>query len=241
MKNRKTELPDVHEEYAEVNVLGGVGNLTHIHKGKGWMLPINYSILVPTQNRRGVHMSRLVAAIQKNNENERIEYSMRDICKEVNRTQPSCKIICEIRYSYQDQFIPIIIKMGEKGNIQYIFSRTGITACPCSKVMVGIGHMQRAELTLKMISGKIQDFDNVAWKMGECFSTIPKEHLKREDEGEKIQEAQSKPRFAEDVVRECLTRFSNATSIEVKSFESIHLHDAVAYWSKRVRSCSQDH
>ncbi len=230
----KAELPDVHEEYSEINVLGGVGNLVHIHQGNGWMLPIKYAILVPTQNRRGVHMSRLVSAIQRNSENERIEYSMRDICKEVNRTQPGCRIICEINYSYQDQFIPIIIKMREKGNIQYIFTRSGITACPCSKVMVGIGHMQRAELTLKMVSGKVQDFDNVSEKMGECFSSVPKEHLKRQDEGKKIQEAQSKARFAEDVVRECLKRFSSATSIEVRSFESIHLHDAIAYWSRRV-------
>jgi GTP cyclohydrolase FolE2 len=233
MEIRKVEPPDVHEEYAEVNVLGGVSNLIHMHKGNGWKIPITYSVLVPTQNRRGVHMSRLVSAIQRNSENERIEYSMKDICKDVNRTQPGCRIICEIQYSYQDQFIPITIKMREKGSIQYIFRRTGITACPCSKVMVGIGHMQRAELTLKMVSRKIQDFDNVAKKMGACFSTIPKAHLKREDEGEKIQEAQSKPKFAEDVVRECLTSFSIAISIEVRSFESIHIHDAIAYWSRR--------
>ena len=130
MEIRKVEPPDVHEEYAEVNVLGGVSNLIHMHKGNGWKIPITYSVLVPTQNRRGVHMSRLVSAIQRNSENERIEYSMKDICKDVNRTQPGCRIICEIQYSYQDQFIPITIKMREKGSIQYIFRRTGITACP---------------------------------------------------------------------------------------------------------------
>ncbi|HJN57973.1 MAG TPA: GTP cyclohydrolase, FolE2/MptA family [Nitrososphaerales archaeon] len=232
-KLEKTELHDVHQEYAEINVLGGVGNLIHIHKGKGWMLPIKYAILVPTQNQRGVHMSRLVAAIQNNSESERIEYSMRDICKEVNGTQPGCRIICEIEYSYKDQFIPITIEMREKGNISYTFRRTGITACPCSKVMVGIGHMQRAELTLTMVSSDLQDFDNVAEKMGACFSSVPKEHLKREDEGEKIQEAQSNAKFAEDVVRECLSKFSAATLIKVRSFESIHIHDAIAYWSKQ--------
>lgn len=230
----KKNLPDVHEEFSNISVLGGIGDLIHIHKSAKWVQPVKYAILVPTNNRRGVHMSRLVAAAQKHSENDRIENSMRKICKEVNSTQPGCRIICEINYSYKDQFIPITIKMREKGNIQYTFQRTGITACPCSKVMIGIGHMQRAILTTKIVSTKIQDFDEVAEKMGECFSTVPKEHLKREDEGEKIQEAQAKPRFAEDVARECLLRFPNVISIEVKSLESIHLHDAIAFWSKRI-------
>ncbi len=229
----KRDFSDVHEEHAEISVLGGVGNLTHMHKGGDWMLPIKYSILVPTLNRRGVHMSRLVAAAQKHSEGERIEHSMREICNEVNKTQSGCRVVCEIMYPYKDQFMPITIKMSKGRKIRYAFQRTGITACPCSKQMVGVGHMQRGVLRLKMISLGIQDFGEVADKMGECFSSMPEEHLKREDEGEKIREAQANPRFAEDVVRECLKRFPDAISIEVRSLESIHLHDAIAYWSRR--------
>jgi len=223
---------DVHEEYAEVEVMGGVGNLTHIHQGRDWMLPVRYTILVPTHNRRGVHMSRLVAAAQKHSSGERIECSMREICREVNRTQPGCVVICELKYPHKDQFIPITIKLSEEGEIEYTFQRTGITTCPCSKQLVGIGHMQRTVLKLKMVSREIYDFNEVAEKMGRCFSTVPEEHLKREDERDKIIEAQSNPRFAEDVVRECLKLFPNALSIEARSFESIHMHDAVAYWSR---------
>jgi len=236
LKQKKHLVKDVHEEYSQVNVFGGVGGLTHIHKGKDWMLPIEYTILVPTQNNRGVHMSRLVAAAQKHSEGEQIEHSMREICKEVNKTQPGCRVICDVQYPYKDQFMPITIKMSERGKIRYTFQRTGITACPCSKQLVGIGHMQRTVLKLRMDSDDIQDFSEVAEKMGECFSTIPAEHLKREDEGEKILEAQEHPRFAEDVVRECLKRFPNATSIEARSLESIHLHDAIAYWSRKSNS-----
>lgn len=235
-KLRKEDVHDVHEEFAEISVLGGVGDLIHIHKGDDWMLPIKYAILVPTQNRRGVHMSRLVAAAQKHSEGERIEYSMREICREVNRTQSGCRIVCEIQYPFKDQFMPITIRMSERGKIRYAFQRTGITACPCSKQMVGVGHMQRAVLKLKMISEAIQDFGEVAEKMGKCFSSVPEEHLKRKDEGEKIREAQANPKFAEDVVRECLNHFPDATSVEVRSLESIHLHDAVAYWSRRINN-----
>jgi GTP cyclohydrolase FolE2 len=233
LKQRKRLVKDIHKEYSDINVLGGVGGLTHIHKGVDWMLPVKYSILVPTQNQRGVHMSRLVAAAQRHSEGERIEHSMRDICREVNKTQPGCRVVCDLQYPYKDHFMPITIKMGERGKIRYTFQRTGITACPCSKQMVGVGHMQRTVLKLKVANDDIQDFDEVAEMMGECFSTIPEEHLKREDEGEKIMEAQERPRFAEDVVRECLRRFPNAISIEARSLESIHLHDAIAYWSRR--------
>jgi len=212
--------------------MGGVGGLTHIHKGKDWMLPVKYTILVPTHNRRGVHMSRLVAAAQKHNVGDRIEHCMRSICKEVNETQPGCIIICDLQYPHKDQFMPITIRMGEKGKINYTFQRTGITACPCSKQLVGIGHMQRTVLKLEMASDEICDFNEVAEKMGRCFSTMPEEHLKRVDEGEKIKEAQSNPRFTEDVVRECLQLFPNAISIEARALESIHMHDAIAYWSR---------
>jgi GTP cyclohydrolase I len=232
IKSKKRRVNDVHEEYAEISLLGGVGELTHIHKGVDWALPIKYSILVPTKNRRGVHMSRLVAAAQKYSEGERIEHSMREICREVNQSQLGCRVKCEIQYPYKDQFMPITIRMKEKGNIVYKFQRTGITACPCSKEMVGVGHMQRAILKFKMISNTIQDFGEVAEKMGECFSSVPEEHLKREDEGVKIREAQDNPKFAEDVVRECLIRFPDAISVEVRSLESIHLHDAIAFWSR---------
>jgi len=234
LKKGRPSVHDVHEEYAEINVLGGVGSLTHIHKGLDWMLPVKYSILVPTKNRRGVHMSRLVAAAQKNIAGDRIEYSMRQICEEVNRTQPDCRIICEIQYPYEDQFMPIKIMLMEKGDIIYTFQRTGITACPCSKQLVGVGHMQRSVLRVKIESNKIKEFSEVAEQMGECFSTVPEEHLKRKDEGEKIVEAQENPKFAEDVVRECLKRFPQAVSIKVKSLESIHLHDAIAYWNKKL-------
>jgi GTP cyclohydrolase I len=233
MKFRNDNVRDIHEEYAEISLLGGVGELTHIHKGIDWMLPIKYSIVVPTRNRRGVHMSRLVAAAQKNSEGERIEDSMRNICRDVNQSQIGCRIGCEIQYPYKDQFMPITIKMREKGNIIYRFQRTGITACPCSKEMVGVGHMQRAILKLKMKSETIQDFGEVAERMGECFSSVPEEHLKREDEGVKIKEAQENPKFAEDVVRDCLKKFPDAISIEVRALESIHLHDAIALWNRK--------
>ncbi|MFQ6011316.1 MAG: GTP cyclohydrolase, FolE2/MptA family, partial [Nitrososphaerales archaeon] len=108
----------------------------------------------------------------------------------------------------------------------------GITACPCSKEITGIGHMQRSRLRIEVTSNNTLNFEEVALKMSECFSAEPVEFLKRADEAEKILEAQANPKFVEDIVRDCLERFPTASKIEARSWESIHAHDAVAIWRK---------
>jgi GTP cyclohydrolase FolE2 len=70
-------------------------------------------------------------------------------------------------------------------------------------------------------------------KIAECFSASPKEEMKRLDEAKKILEAQDNPRFAEDLVRECVRRFPNALFVSGRCFESIHAHDAIASWSAK--------
>ena len=72
----------------------------------------------------------------------------------------------------------------------------------------------------------------IEW-VSECFSARPKEHMKRLEEAKKVLEAQANPRFAEDVVRECVSRFPDALYISARCFESIHAHDAVATWSAK--------
>ncbi len=48
-----------------------------------------------------------------------------------------------------------------------------------------------------------------------------------------ILEAQANPKFAEDLVRECVKRFPNALHVSTRCFESIHAHDAFATWSAK--------
>jgi GTP cyclohydrolase FolE2 len=57
--------------------------------------------------------------------------------------------------------------------------------------------------------------------------------MKRLEEAKKILEAQANPRFAEDLVRECVERFPGALFVSGRCFESIHVHDAIATWSAR--------
>lgn len=229
---RQGSLPDVHMQKADLSVMAGIKKLSTIYHGSRWTLPMEVSVLVSTVDNRGVHMSRLVGAVQKHMQGDYIEESLKKICKEVNKTQPQCIVTAELDYPYRDQFLHVKIKVGENGKIGYHFRRIGITACPCSKEIIGIGHMQRSELSFEICSEEMLDFEEVAMKMGECFSTTPTEFLRRPHEAEKIIEAQANPKFVEDVVRDCLKRFPNADKIEARSFESIHAHDAVAVWQK---------
>lgn len=225
---------DPQSEPASIAVLAGVCELKTIYRAKRWSMPIKLSILTATRNHRAVHMSRLVSAAQKNTEGTYIEDSLRNVCREVNRTQPGCILIAEFDYPFRDQFLPVKIELSEDGPAKYTFTRAGMTSCPCSRRILGVGHMQRSSLKMKIVSDEILNFEEVSLRMGECFSAETKEFLKRTEEAELVARAQSNSRFVEDLVRECLKRFPSASKIEARSFESVHTHDAVAMWSRAL-------
>ena len=221
---------DVQRQVASPSLMAGVSELRLVYKATGWTLPITISVLAPTRNHRGVHMSRLVEAIRQQATGHYIEESLRNICRSVNLSQPRSRLVCNLEYPYREQFTPITIEMSERGPIRYTFERIGITACPCSKEIAGIGHMQRTHLQLEILNSTPLNFEEVIHNMDECFSTTPEEFLKRPDEAQKVINAQENPKFVEDVVRDCIKRFPKAKRIEGKSFESIHVHNARALW-----------
>tara|TARA_B100000749_G_scaffold209288_1_gene164257 strand:- start:289 stop:996 length:708 start_codon:yes stop_codon:yes gene_type:complete len=234
MKNKNTveNKIDIHKEKIVPDVTAGISDFKIMYDNELITIPINFSVTASTSNNRGVHMSRLVSSVQKYSSGETIEDSMNKIMKEVNKTQNKCKVISEFEYPYEDQFMRIRIIIQDNKNIEYDFTRTGITSCPCSKEISGIGHMQRTILTVKITTNKKLDFDEIASRMNECFSTIPKEFLNRAKESEKILIAQENSMFVEDVIRETLKNFPEAKSIKAKSLESIHTHNAISSWKK---------
>jgi GTP cyclohydrolase FolE2 len=222
---------DVQQEPSSIAVNAGVSNLRVIYSNGVLSLPVSLGIQTSTKLHRGVHMSRLVHAATAHKA-ESIEKWLRWICQEVNRTQPGSEVTCMFDLPYSDQFARITIHATERGTLMYRFSVQGMTACPCSK-KIGIGHMQRAELNLILRSTKAMDASTSIRKIEECFSAVPLEEMKRVQEAEKILEAQHNPRFAEDLVRECVKRFPNALFVSGTCFESIHAHDAIATWSAK--------
>ena len=130
---------DIHKERTVPDVIAGISDLQIMCKNGDTIIPINFSITASTSNNRGVHMSRLVSSVQKNSGEENINNIMSKIIKEVNKTQNECNVISEFEYPYEDQFMKIQIIMKDKKETEYNFTRMGITSCPCSKEISGIG------------------------------------------------------------------------------------------------------
>jgi len=226
------ELVDFHNKKADINVMAGISNFNIIFSGYKYTIILNLSIFVSTKKTRGVHMSRLVKAAQNNMKIKNIEEVLINIQKEVSVTQSNCKVIAEFKYPYNDQFLDVKITLDHIGQFHYKFGIIGITSCPCSKAITGIGHMQRTRLNMKICKKDYIDFNNIAKNMLVSFSAKLEEFMNRADEANKIIEAQNNSKFVEDVVRDCLKKFPDSEFIEAKSYESIHSHEAIAYWKK---------
>ncbi len=226
-------LPDTQSEPAELAVDAGISDLRMIYQNGKVGLPVTLAIQTSTGLHRGVHMSRLVHAASVAHDSLDMVSWLRHLCREVNKSQPGSHVTCRFDLPYADQFVPVSIRASEAGMVSYQFTARGMTACPCSKAMTGVGHMQRAELVMMLRSRKQVDMVKVVGKLEECFSAVPTEKMKRPQEAKKILEAQEHARFAEDLARECVKRFPNALFVKARCFESIHAHDAVATWSSK--------
>jgi GTP cyclohydrolase FolE2 len=226
-------LADTQSEPAQLAIDAGIRDLQVMYQDGKLSVPVFLSIQTSTGLHRGVHMSRLVKAASSTRGVSKVEDWLELICKEIDRTQPGSRVTCRMEVPYADQFIPVTISRKEKGAIRYQFTAKGMTACPCSKSMIGIGHMQRAEIIMVTDERKAIDMIDTIAKMEECFSAVPTEKMKRVEEAKKILEAQENARFAEDLVRECVRRFPESLYISSRCYESIHAHDAVATWSKK--------
>jgi GTP cyclohydrolase FolE2 len=226
-------LTDTQSEPAALAIDAGVSDLKVLYHDGKVALPVRLTIQTSTGLHRGVHMSRLVHAASSHDSPDIVSW-LRRMCREVNHTQPGSSVTCAFELPYSDQFIPVSIKTSQAGSIHYKFTAKGMTACPCSKKMIGVGHMQRAEIAMTVGARKPVDMLKLVDKMEECFSAVPTEKMKRVEEARKIIEAQDHARFAEDLVRECARRFPNSVYIRARCFESIHAHDAIATWSKKT-------
>jgi GTP cyclohydrolase FolE2 len=225
-------LADTQMESSDVSVSAGVADLKVLYQNGKVSIPVSMTIQTYTGKHRGVHMSRLVHAASRGN-SQSIERWLKDVCAEVNVSQPGSTVSCRFEIPHADQFVPVAIRTTERGATTYQFRVTGMTACPCSKKMIGIGHMQRAQISIAFKTTKNLTMIEAIRKVEECFSALPTEKMKRVEEAKKILEAQDNPKFAEDLLRECLKRFPDALFIEARCFESIHAHDAIASWSRK--------
>jgi GTP cyclohydrolase I len=224
---------DVQNEYSRTDVRAGVAGLKMMLRVGRYVLPADLTVTTLTHHSRGVHMSRLVKAAQDHSDSAHAEDALRGIVREANSTQKGTAASVRFNYPFKDVFIPVEIRL-QKGIFTYVLKAPGITACPCSKKMAGVGHMQRAWLTVALSSRTFVDIEEEACRMLSCFSAETTEMMKRTDEVMKVIESQRNPMFVEDVVREAARKFPEAFYLEARSEESIHMHDAVAVVDRRL-------
>ncbi len=108
------------------------------------------------------------------------------------------------------------------------------TLCPCSREISAYGaHNQRAVASLEIEANEFVWIEELA-EMADAGASAPVYGLlKRPDEKFVTEEAYNNPRFVEDAVREIALRLEADPRITwyratVKSFESIHNHNAFA-------------
>jgi len=224
---------DAQSEHSAVNVRAGIAGLRLMMRVGRYVLPAELSVTTLTHDTRGVHMSRLVNAAQSNTDAPHVEEALRGIVRDVNRTQKGAVAAARFSYPFKDVFASVEIRL-QRNAFTYIFRAPGITACPCSKKMAGVGHMQRAWLVVAMNSRSFVDIEEQVVKMLACFSAETTAMMKRADEATRVIESQQNPKFVEDVVRDAARRFPQAFYIEARSEESIHMHDAVAVMDRRA-------
>jgi GTP cyclohydrolase I len=224
---------DVQNEYSSTDVRAGVTGLKLMLRVGRYILPAEFTVTTMTHHSRGVHMSRLVKAAQDHSDSVHAEDALKLIVREANHSQKGASASVRFSYPFKDIFIPVEIRLN-KNVFTYVLKTPGITACPCSKKMAGVGHMQRAWLTLALNSRAFVDIEEEAVRMLSCFSTETAAMMKRDEEALKVVESQMNAKFVEDVVRDAAKKFPEAFYLEARSEESIHMHDAIAIVDRRA-------
>ncbi len=208
------------------------------------------------EDKRGIHMSRLVESISEavNSEaaykHETFENLERDIIEElwgkhgferaevglrtalvVEKKTPASK---KSSMETHDVAVKVVCE-----NKKYTKALTvwviGNTACPHSKENTGKPHIQRAVAELEIECGfdKVIDLKEMIECAEGAFSCPVYTLVKTEDENEMVKSIYDNPKFVEDVTRGILDsakkRFKDCRiRAKTVSQESIHRHDVVA-------------
>jgi GTP cyclohydrolase FolE2 len=227
-------MKDIHEESAQdLGIIAGISHFNVIIRSKKWTLFTEIEMMVSLKNKRGVHMSRLV--LPSTVECKSVEQFITETKESVwGKVGDFPYIKMKFKFPWRDQFPTIYIVNHVSVKNIYTYVLEGTTACPCSKEFMGIGHMQKCRLFVKINAGPpYPKFEDVFKMMDSCFSSTLSEWLKRDKEAEKIREAQDNAKFVEDVVRAAVQKVGNILYARAESNESIHSHKAVAEWWKR--------
>ncbi len=211
---------------------------------------INMFVDLPKEFR-GTHMSRFIEVLNKHRCDmsiKNIENVLNDIKSSLNATESHIEVrfpyflLKKAPVSHIESFMnyecAFIASKREKMDFILEVNTPVHTLCPCSKAISKYGaHNQRGIITVRVRMKKLVWIEEII-EISEQASSAPLYSLlKRPDEKYITEKAYNNPRFVEDVVRNVslsLDKDERITyyAVEAKNFESIHNHNAYAFFDK---------
>ncbi|MGB9824032.1 MAG: GTP cyclohydrolase FolE2 [Candidatus Hydrothermia bacterium] len=198
-------------------------------------------------NFRGTHMSRFVEVLNKHSNNITL-HNLENILDELKKVLKAEKSYLELEFPYFIKKKAPVSGLESYMNYtcKFIASKSSVfdfvlevnvpihTLCPCSREISERGaHNQRAEVQIQVRTRKLVWIEELVQYAEESASVPLYPLLKRTDEKFVTEKAYDNPRFVEDVARELAIRLNKDDRISwyrvsVKSYESIHNHNAFA-------------
>lgn len=198
---------------------------------------------------KGTHMSRMIEILNMFR-GEITMANIPDILDEMKNNLESPQAMFSMRFPYFIEKKAPVSNIGSLFHVDVLFSgfsdendgtsfilgvRVPVTTlCPCSKeISDGGAHNQRSYVTLNLQFKEFIWIEDVVSAIEDCASCAVYPLLKRSDEKFVTETAFSRPRFAEDIVRNVSEKYSSDKNInwflvETLHLESIHTHDAYA-------------
>lgn len=215
---------------------------------------INMYVDLP-EKFRGTHMSRFVAVLNKHKCNMNLN-NLEDILEDMKAALRAKEAHIEVYFpyfiwkkapvsgigSFMNYECAFLASKGNRFDFVLEVNTPVHSLCPCSKEISNYGtHNQRANIKVQVRMKKLVWIEEIV-EISENAASAPLfALLKREDEKYIVEHAYKNPKFVEDMVRDVLLVLEQDSrityySVEATSFESIHNHDAYAYYSKDKRA-----
>lgn len=211
---------------------------------------------------RGVHMSRLARVFAPDGAPVKLDFTLPELVHQLGVTQESDRVV--VRLSWEDTVLRPAPATGSTGLQPYMaevsahwtpsslewttrVQTIAMLACPCSKALSEENgfHNQRGILQAEVPGYHPTEIENLLERVDAAGSNRTHPVLRREDEKEVIDvmTRENTFRFVEDAASRLLELLDEAgyanPSIHVRSLESIHAHDAVAWAGPRGEALSE--
>ncbi len=204
---------------------------------------------------RGTHMSRFIEVLNKHRCDmsiRNIENVLDDIKKALNADESHIEarfpyfILKKAPVSKIESFMnydcAFIASKKEKMDFILEVNTPVHTLCPCSKSISKYGaHNQRGIVKVRVRMKKLVWIEEIIEITENAASASLYSLLKRVDEKYVTEKAYENPRFVEDIVRNVSLELNKDSripyySVEAKNFESIHNHNAYAFYELDKKS-----